>query len=229
MSTDNVAAALWSTVEDYFAGALLRLDPALDAALADSAAAGLPAIAVAPAEGKLLQLLARLANAKRILEVGTLGGYSTIWLARSLPPGGKVITLEISATHADVARRNLARAKVDDRVEVWVAPAAESLARLLREKGPPFDFVFIDADKENNVAYFTAALALARPGTVIVVDNVVRDGEVANAASTNAMVRGVRALIDLVAREPRVDATALQTVGKKGYDGFLIAVVASVA
>jgi len=212
---------LWTAVDDYFDGALTPADPALSAALQASAAGALPAIQVTAAQGKQLQLLARAIRARRILEVGTLGGYSTIWLARALPPDGELITLEVDPHHADVARRNLANAGLTDRVEVRVGPALETLPEL----AGPFDFAFIDADKPNNAGYFAHALRLSRPGALIVVDNVVRDGAVVDARTGDAAVQGTRRLVEAVAAEPRVSATAIQTVGAKGYDGYLLAVV----
>jgi len=212
---------LWTAVDDYFDGALTPADPALSAALQASAAGALPAIQVTAAQGKQLQLLARAIRARRILEVGTLGGYSTIWLARALPPDGELITLEVDPHHADVARRNLANAGLTDRVEVRVGPALETLPDL----AGPFDFAFIDADKPNNAGYFAHALRLSRPGALIVVDNVVRDGAVVDASTGDAAVQGTRRLVEAVAAEPRVAATAIQTVGAKGYDGYLLAVV----
>ena len=212
---------LWTAVDDYFDGALTPADPALSAALQASAAGALPAIQVTAAQGKQLQLLARAIRARRILEVGTLGGYSTIWLARALPPDGELITLEVDPHHADVARRNLANAGLTNRVEVRVGPALETLPDLTG----PFDFVFIDADKPNNAGYFAHALRLSRPGALIVVDNVVRDGAVVDARTGDAAVQGTRRLVEAVAAEPRVSATAIQTVGAKGYDGYLLAVV----
>ena len=212
---------LWTAVDDYFDGALTPADPALSAVLQASAAGALPAIQVTAAQGKQLQLLARAIRARRILEVGTLGGYSTIWLARALPPDGELITLEVDPHHADVARRNLANAGLTDRVEVRVGPALETLPDL----AGPFDFAFIDADKPNNAGYFAHALRLSRPGALIVVDNVVRDGAVVDASTGDAAVQGTRRLVEAVAAEPRVAATAIQTVGAKGYDGYLLAVV----
>ncbi|MEO7083853.1 MAG: O-methyltransferase [Gemmatimonadaceae bacterium] len=216
---------VWSDVDAYFQSKLLAPDAALENALAASAQGGLPAIAVTPLQGKFLQLLARSAAARRILEIGTLGGYSTIWLAHALPSGGKLITLEISDAHADVARKNLAAAGVADRVDVLVAPAADSLAKMIREGASPFDFIFIDADKASSTAYFRASLALSRAGTMIVVDNVVREGAVADDATRDASALGIRELADYLATEARVSATAVQTVGDKGYDGFILAVV----
>ena len=212
---------VWDRVDEYVTERLIGADPALEAALADSAAAGLPAIQVSAPQGKLLTLLARLAGARRILEVGTLGGYSTIWLARGLAPGGHLDTLEIDPRHAEVARGNLRRAGLADAVTVHLGPAIDTLPTLTG----PYDLVFIDADKRGNPDYVRAALGLARPGSVIVVDNVVRGGRVADAGDTSADVVGTRATYDLLASEPRLDATALQTVGGKGYDGLAIAVV----
>lgn len=219
---------LWSAVDGYLADVLVGHDPVLEAALADSAAAGLPAIAVAPNQGKLLFLLARAARARRILEVGTLGGYSTIWLARGLEPGGRVVSLELEEKHARVARANLARAGLTGAVDVLVGPALASMERLAAERAggaPPFDLVFLDADKEGYPAYLEWSLRLARPGALIVADNVVREGAVVDRASRDAMVRGVRAFLEQLGRDPRVSATALQTVGVKGHDGLAIAVV----
>ncbi|WIX88557.1 O-methyltransferase [Amycolatopsis sp. DG1A-15b] len=213
---------IWTEVDDYLAGALLAPDPVLDTALADADAAGLPHIAVAPNQGKLLNLLARLAGARSILEIGTLGGYSTIWLARALPAGGKLVTCEYEPKHAEVARANLARAGFgEDVVDIRVGAALDTLPALTG----PFDFVFIDADKANLANYVRASLALARPGTAIVVDNVVRQGRVADAGSDDPNVRGAREMFDLLAAEDRIDATAIQTVGGKGYDGFVLALV----
>lgn len=216
---------LWTAVDGYITGLLVPADPVLDAALEASAAAGLPAISVAPNQGKMLMLLAQLRGAQRILEIGTLGGYSTIWLARALPAGGRLVTLEANPDYAEVARANLARAGLADVVEVRVGPAAESLPELAAEGVGPFDLVFIDADKPSTPEYFAWALRLARRGTLIVVDNVVRDGAVVDADSEDASVRGIRRFNELAAAEPRVSATAIQTVGSKGYDGFALALV----
>jgi predicted O-methyltransferase YrrM len=216
---------LWDNVDKYFEGSLAPADKTLDAALAASSAAGLPSIAVTPSQGKFLNLLARISGAKRILEIGTLGGYSTIWMGRALPRDGRLITLEIDPAHAAVAKANIEGAGLSGRVELLLAPALESLARLTAQNEPPFDLVFIDADKANIDKYFVASLALSRVATVIVVDNVVRKGEVLDAATTYANVQGVRRLVDLLADESRVTATAIQTVGSKGYDGFILAVV----
>jgi predicted O-methyltransferase YrrM len=215
----------WTAVDEYFDTALHLSDPALEAALAANRAAGLPGIDVSPAQGKFLHLLARMVGAKRILEIGALGGYSSIWLARALRPGGHLVSLEISPKHAEVARANLARAGLGEAAEVRVGPALESLAALKAEAGAPFDFVFIDADKPNNANYLKAALDLSRPGAVIVCDNVVRDGTIADAKSRDANVLGARALFETIAAEPRLSGVGLQTVGAKGWDGFAIALV----
>jgi predicted O-methyltransferase YrrM len=206
---------------------LLERDPALEAALRTSADAGLPAINVAPNQGKLLHLWARMIDARSILEVGTLGGYSTIWLARALPPGGRLVTLEAEPHHAEVAVANLERAGVADRVEVVVGKALDTLPVLAEERRGPFDLTFIDADKQGNADYFQWAVRLSRPGGVIVVDNVVRRGSVIDAGSDDPAVVGTRRLFEVVAAEPRVTATAVQTVGSKGHDGFLLALVST--
>ncbi len=212
----------WREVDLYLAGKLLGEDEALDAALRANAEGGLPAIDVSPVQGKLLHLLARAAGARRVLEIGTLGGYSTIWLARAVPADGKVVTLEIDPHHAEVARANLDRAGVGDRVEIRVGPALETLAGL---QGEPFDLVFIDADKQNNATYVQAAIGLARPGALIIVDNVVREGRVLDAESADPMIQGTRRLFDYLAEESRLDATAIQTVGVKKWDGLVVALV----
>jgi predicted O-methyltransferase YrrM len=201
----------------------------LDEALKANAAAGLPTIDVAPNQGKLLQLLARIQRARRILEIGTLGGYSTIWLARALPSDGKLVTLEAEAKHAEVAQANIERAGLSSIVELRLGPALDSLAQLHKEKTPPFDLIFIDADKPNNPGYLEWSMRLSRPGTVIVLDNVVRDGAVIEPQSSDPMVQGVRRFFEMVAADSRLDATALQTVGSKGYDGFVLAIVKAVA
>ena len=213
----------WRAVDDYIAGKLLGEDQALTAALTNNASQGLPAIDVSPAQGKLLYLLARLAGARRILEIGTLGGYSTIWLARALPEEGQVVTLEIDPHHAEVARANMDRAELGARIDIRVGPALESLAALAREGVAPFDFVFIDADKQRNADYVEAAIGLSRPGATIIVDNVVRNGHVIQAESADEMVQGTRRLFDMLAVEPRLEATAIQTVGAKDWDGFVLA------
>ena len=215
----------WSRVDSYFAETIVAADPALKAALAANAAAGLPSIDVSAPQGKLIHLLARITGAKRALEIGTLGGYSTIWIASALPDDGLLITLERNARHAEVARKNVARAGLAEKVEVRTGAALASLHRIEAEGLHPFDFVFVDADKTNNAAYLEWALRLSRPGTAIVVDNVVRDGEVADARSADADVVGVRRMFDMMAREPRLSATAIQTVGSKGWDGFALAMV----
>jgi predicted O-methyltransferase YrrM len=216
---------LWSDVDAYLAHHFVGRDDVLDAALEASDAAGLPAIAVAPHEGKLLMLLARAIAARRILEIGTLGGYSTIWLARALPDEGRLITLEYDAHHAAIARANLARAGVEHLVDVRVGRALDTLPQLERERVGPFDFIFIDADKQGYVDYLRWSLKLARVGTLIVADNVVREGKVLDAESDDSLVQGVQRFNEALAAEPRVVATALQTVGKKGHDGMAIALV----
>ncbi len=212
---------IWSEVDTYLAGLLVGPDPALDAALAANAAAALPAIDVTALQGKLLHLLARATGARRILEVGTLGGYSTIWLARALPPDGRLVTLEVDPRHAQVARSNLARAGLDGLVELVEGRALDTLPTLTG----PFDLVFVDADKPSNPAYLEHALRLTRPGSMIVVDNVVREGRLLDADSDDPTVRGNRELVEMLAAEPRVSATVLQTVGAKGHDGFALGLV----
>jgi len=218
---------LWSTVDTYIAGALVKADGALENALETSEAAGLPAISVAPSQGKLLHILARLVNARAILEIGTLGGYSTIWMARALQPGGRLVTLERDPKHAALATANIARAGVGGVVDVRLGVALEILPRIAAEEIGPFDLIFIDADKVSTPDYFRWALKLSRVGSLIVVDNVIRKGQVANDKSDDPAVRGMRRFIELAAAEPRVVATAIQTVGGKGYDGFSIALVTS--
>ncbi|HEY4188350.1 MAG TPA: O-methyltransferase [Polyangia bacterium] len=215
----------WTAVDQYFTDLMVPPDAALDGALRDSAAAGLPSIQVSPNQGKLLHLMARMQGARTVLEIGTLGGYSTIWLARALPVGGKVVTLESEPKHAEVARRNLERAGLADVVEVRVGRAIDSLPRLQAEGRGPFDLIFIDADKQSNPDYFTWALKLSRVGSVIIVDNVVRKGAVIDADNNDPAVVGIRRVNEMMAREPRVSATALQTVGSKGHDGFALALV----
>jgi predicted O-methyltransferase YrrM len=216
---------LWAGVDGYIESLLVPDDPVLDAALAANAAAGLPAHDVSATQGKLLFLLGRLTRARRVLEVGTLGGYSTIWLARALPDDGRLVTLEIDPAYADVANHNLARAGVAARVEVQVGTAIDSLARLLEEQVDPFDLVFIDADKPSNPDYLHAALDLSRSGTLIIGDNVVRNGALIDSDSDDPRVHGVRGFHEVLAADPRVEATTIQTVGSKGYDGFSIALV----
>jgi predicted O-methyltransferase YrrM len=220
-----VTEATWTLVDTYLESVLVPPDADLAAAQADSRAAGLPPISVSPSQGKLLHLLARSIRATRILEVGTLGGYSTIWLARALPLSGRLITLEIDPRHAAVARGNLDRAGVAGLVEVRVGRAADSLASLHQEGPEPFDLVFIDADKASNPVYFDWALRLTRPGSLIVVDNVVRGGAVVDGATDDDNVVGVRRVLEAMAAEPRIEATAVQTVGRKGYDGFALGLV----
>jgi predicted O-methyltransferase YrrM len=217
--------ATWTAVDDYFGKALIPAEAAMVEAQRSSAAGGLPDISVSPAQGKLLHLLALSIGARRILEVGTLGGYSTIWLARAIRSPGVLVTLELDPHHAQVARSNLDRAGVGDRVEIRIGPAAESLAALADAGPEPFDLVFIDADKKSNTLYFDYAVRLGRPGTVIVVDNVVRGGRVAGSDSGNEAVAGVHQLVNELAAREAVDATAIQTVGAKGYDGFILALV----
>lgn len=216
-------AEIWSKVDDYISDKLLADDKALDAALKDSSAAGLPAIAVTAAQGKFLQMLAEMIRARSVLEIGTLGGYSTIWFARALPPDGHIITLEVDPVHADVARKNFARAGLQRMIELRLGAALDTLPLLVAEQSGPFDLIFIDADKSNIPAYFDWAMRLSRPGTVIIVDNVVRDGGVVDAKSKDPSIQGVRRFMDQLGRDERVNATALQTVGSKGYDGFAIA------
>jgi len=220
-----MAEAIWTKMDAYFNDQLVGADSALHAAVESSRAAGLPAIQISPTQGKFLMLLARAVGARRILEVGTLGGYSTIWLARALPAGGRLISCELEPNFAEVARSNLQRAGVGEVAEVRVGRASDTLSRLIADHAEPFDLVFIDADKAGYPDYLTAALKLSRPGTVIVADNVVRDGRVADESSTDPDMRGLRRYIEMVAAEPRLSATALQTVGEKGYDGFALALV----
>lgn len=215
----------WTAVDHYITDCLVPSDPVLNAALEDNAAAGLPPHDVAPNQGKFLHLLALLCNAKRILEIGTLGGYSTIWLARALPSGGRLVTLEADTKHAEVALRNIDRAGLSDVVELRIGPGVESLAQIYDEGTEAFDLVFIDADKPNNPAYLTWALKLTHPGSLIVCDNVVREGAIVDADSPDARVQGVRKFFEMLAAEPRLSATAIQTVGSKGYDGFAVALV----
>jgi predicted O-methyltransferase YrrM len=215
----------WTAVDDYISDTLVPRDPALEGAIQATAEAGMPLINVAPNQGKLLHVLALAIGARTILEIGTLGGYSTIWLARTLPPGGKLVTLEYEPKHAEVARANIARAGLAEVVEVRVGPALDTLPRLAAEGHGPFDLVFIDADKQNCAPYFQWALRLARRGSLIITDNVVRDGQVIDPNSADDSVQGVRRFYAAMAAEPRVTASAIQTVGSKGYDGLAIAVV----
>src|ERR1700760_1350610 len=213
---------IWAAVDEYFAKELIAPDAALEQALADSVAAGLPMIAVSPLEGKQLLVLAQMQNSKKILEIETLGGYSTIWLARALPEDGRLVTCEFSPKHADVAKANIARAGVSHKVEIRVGPALDTLPLLAAEKRGPFDFIFVDADKKNNPGYFEWALKLSRPGTVILVDNTVRDGAVADSKNTDPDITGTRRMHEMIGAESRVTATAIQTVGAKGYPGFTL-------
>src|ERR1044072_645474 len=216
----------WSAVDEYVAGLLAPHDPALEAALSASEAAGLPAIQVSSPQGKLLYLLARSIGAGAILEFGTLGAYSTIWLGRALPEGGRLVTLEADPSYAKVARENIGRASLEDVVDLRVGPALDVLPDLHAAGAGPFDFTFIDADKENSPAYFAWALEHSRSGSLIVADNVVRDGSLADSESKDLKVKAQRRLHEMVAAEDRVSATTIQTVGSKGYDGFTIALVA---
>jgi predicted O-methyltransferase YrrM len=218
-------AELWKEVDRYITDQLIPADPVFDEAQAANVAAELPAIDVAPNQGKMLHLLARIAGARKVLEIGTLGGYSTTWLARALPEDGRLITLEADAKHAEVARKNIARAGLDHLVTVRLGAALDTLPQLEKEGEGPFDLIFIDADKKNIPKYLAWSLKLSRKGTLILVDNVIRDGEVIDASSEDPNVQGARLLFDALKAEPRLEATALQTVGSKGYDGFVMAVV----
>ncbi len=220
-----MADDVWTAVDRYIGDLLIPADSALDGALEASERAGLPRIAVSPPQGKLLHILARAQHARNILEIGTLGGYSTIWLARALPEGGRLITLEADPRHAEVARANFRHARLDHVIELRLGKALDILPQIATEGHGPFDLVFIDADKENISDYFSWSLRLSKPGTTIIVDNVVRNGAVIDPASTDSMVQGVRAFNARLATEPRVTATAIQTVGSKGYDGFAMVLV----
>jgi predicted O-methyltransferase YrrM len=220
-----VTRRTWNAVDDYIAEELLPDDPALEAALEANRNNELPTIDVSPAQGKLLNLLIRMNKAKRILEIGTLGGYSTIWMARALPTDGKIVTLEIDPHHAKVARANIKRAGLSKLVDLRVGPALDSLSKLSVEGGGPFDLIFIDADKPNNPNYLSWAMKLSRPGTVIVCDNVIRDGDVIKKDSRDESVQGARAAFSFIGKDTRLESTAIQTVGAKGYDGFAIAIV----
>ncbi|MFY9855478.1 MAG: O-methyltransferase [Terracidiphilus sp.] len=216
---------LWTEVDRYFCDQLVPSDEKLDAALAANRQAGLPAIDVSRLQGKFLDLLVRVIGARRILEIGLLGGYSTIWMARALPEGGSIVSLEVNPHHAEVARANLLNAGVLDRVDIRVGRAIDTLPILESSGAGPFDLIFVDADKPSNADYLAWALKLSRPGTLIVTDNVVRDGKVIQAKSADGDVQGVRRFTEMMAAEPRLSATVLQTVGAKGYDGFALAVV----
>ncbi|MBZ5533493.1 MAG: O-methyltransferase [Acidobacteriia bacterium] len=225
MAQESFSQETFAAVDQYYADLLVKAGPALDAALQSSDAAGLPSINVSPNAGKLLFLLARLMGARRILELGTLGGYSTIWMARALPADGRLITLEFDAKHAEVARANIARAGLAHLIEIRMGRALDTLPQLAADGSGPFDLIFIDADKASYPDYFTWALKLSRRGTLIIADNVVRKGAVADPNTTDANVMGVRRMNELIAAEPRVTATAMQTVGVKGYDGLAFALV----
>ena len=220
-----MAEEQWTEVDRYFSERLLRTDPSLQSALETSVAAGLPAISVSPNQGKFLQILAQLVGARSILEIGTLGGYSTIWLARGLRAGGRLVTLEVDPKHAEVARGNISRAGLTDIVEIRIGNALETLPQLSADRRDAFDLVFIDADKQNIPSYFEWALKLSHPGTLIIVDNVVRSGAVIDADSTDPSVQGVRRFVELLGAEKAATGTVLQTVGIKGYDGFAIVLV----
>ncbi len=224
-SDERMTKERWAAVDSYLTDALVPPDPVLDAALAASAEAGLPPINVTPIQGKLLALLVQLQSARAVLEIGTLGGYSTIWLARALPADGRLVTLESDPKYAEVARENIGRAGLTEVVELRLGPALETLPQLAAEGAGPFDFFFVDADKVNNPEYFTWAVQLSRPGSAIVVDNVVRNGAVIDAESTDPEVQATRRLHELLATDRRVSATAIQTVGSKGHDGFALALV----
>ena len=215
----------WTAVDQYLNQKLIGPDAALEAALAANAEAKLPAIDVAPNQGKLLHLLVRMSGARRILEIGTLGGYSTIWLARAIPSDGVVVTLEAEPRHAQVATENIRRAGLDHLVQLRLAPALETLQQLVAEAVPPFDFIFIDADKPNNPVYLDWALKLSHPGTVILADNVIREGAILDPQSTDPSVTGTRRFFDEASANRRLTATAIQTVGTKGHDGFALAIV----
>jgi predicted O-methyltransferase YrrM len=216
---------LWTAVDQYTTDLLLPPDPVLEAALAASEAAGLPAISVSPSQGKMLMILAQLARAAQILEIGTLGGYSSIWLARALFPGGRLITLEANPKHAEVARANIAHAGFDAVVEVRLGDARAGIQQLAAEGSGPFDLIFIDADKQSIPHYVEWSLKLSHRGTLIIVDNVIRDGALIDGKSDDPNVQGARRLHEMLAAEPRVSATTIQTVGSKGYDGFTLALV----
>jgi predicted O-methyltransferase YrrM len=220
-----MAQDLWTAVDNYIADLFIQQDFALQAALDSSAAAGLPTINVSPAQGKLLHLLARVQGARKILELGTLGGYSTIWLARALPPDGRLISLEVDPKRAEIARANIARAELANMVEIKVGRAADSMQKLLAEGRGPFDLIFIDADKPSYAEYLQWSLKLSRPGTLILADNVIRKGAVADPASTDENVRGIRKFNEVLAVETRVTTSVIQTVGSKGYDGLALILV----
>jgi predicted O-methyltransferase YrrM len=215
----------WNAVDEYTAGLLIGKDPVLEEAQRDSDAAGLPPIQVTANQGRLLYLLLRIHGSRTVLELGTLGGYSTIWIGRALPPDGRLVTLELNERFAEVARANVARAGLQELVELRVGPALDTLAEMRQRGEGPFDVVFVDADKQTTPEYFRFALELTRPGSLIIVDNVVRDGAIADPATEEAGARGMRRFLELAGAEPRVTATTIQTVGSKGYDGFTLALV----
>jgi len=219
----NPGQEQWTAIDQFVSGLLIPHDPVLDAALVASEKAGLPSIQVSACQGKLLQLLVQLHGSKTILEIGTLGGYSTIWLARALPPGGRLITLEVDPKHAEVARSNFQRASLSTVIELRVGPAIDTLPSLVAEGRGPFDLIFIDADKPSTPDYFLWALKLSRRETLIIVDNVIRKGALLESASTDPNIQGMRRFLHLLGAEPRVSATVIQTVGSKGYDGFAVA------
>jgi predicted O-methyltransferase YrrM len=227
MSPLKSGRQLWTAVDEYYRELLAPPDKYLDAVAKANRKAGLPAIDVSPLQGQHLNLLVRMTQPKRVLEIGTLGGYSTICMARALPVGGHIVTIEFSPRHAEVARKNLKTAGVLDRVDLRLGPALQILPMLQSEGGAPFDFIFIDADKQSNAEYVKWALRLARVGTIIIVDNVVRDGKVIDGKSKDPDIIGTRRMADMIANEPRLSATVMQNVGAKGYDGFLLAIVVS--
>ena len=220
-----MSSRTWTEVDDYIVSSLFETDPVLDAVIRANRDQGLPAIDVSAAQGKLLSLLVRIRGARTVLEVGTLGGYSTIWMARGLPDDGRIVTLELDPHHAKVARSNFERAGVADKVDLRIGPALQSLSILESEKAGPFDLIFIDADKPNNANYLSLAMKLSRSGTVIICDNVIRDGTVTRQDGRDPYVEGARAAFSFIGGDKRLDGTAIQTVGAKGYDGFAIAVV----
>jgi len=221
----KIPKPIWTKVDRYFSSALIPSDPTLDAALDANRTADLPAIDVTPLQGRFLEILVRSTGARRVLEIGTLGGYSTIWLARALPHDGLVITLELEPKHAAIAKKNIAAAGLSSRVDLRIGPAAETLKSLAEEHAAPFDFIFIDADKAGYPEYLRYSLSLSRPGTLIVADNVVRDGKVIEPSNPDPNIQGVRRFTEIAAAESRLSTTVLQTVGSKGYDGFAISVV----
>ncbi|MGI4788999.1 MAG: O-methyltransferase [Janthinobacterium lividum] len=223
MDTQKTDLERWTAVDHYFSNLLVPSDLILEATLQTNAAYGLPAMDVSPLQGKMLMLLAQMQGARHILEIGTLGAYSTIWLARALPAGGKLITLEADPKHAAAARMNIACAGLSEVIDLRFGQALETLPQIAAEGHEPFDLIFIDADKQSNWEYFEWALKLSRPGSVIIVDNIARGGEVVNAESDDPRIHGVRRFSENLAAEPRVSATAIQTVGSKGHDGFVLA------